>query len=471
MNNWRIADIVAYTRGTLVQGSPQQSVGGVSIDSRTVQNGALFVALRGERFDGHWFVPEAVQKGAVAVLVSEAQAIPSGLRTQDGQVPAVVVVPDTLQALQAFAHAHRRHYAGTVIAVTGSSGKTTVKEMMAAVLQTRFATFKAPGNLNNHIGVPLAVLQLPLSTTVAVFELGMNHLGEIRHLCRIVQPRVGVITNIGLAHVGYLGSIERIQQAKGELIDALDASAVAVVNADDPRALALGKRVRGRLITFGQGAGAEVRGYIRQEQGCAGLWCVLELRGSRWELHLSTPGSHNLLNALAAAAVGVALEVPSPCIVAGLQNYRGMHGRLMVHQTPDGMVVVDDTYNANPQSMRAALTFLQQVPGEGRRIAVLGDMLELGEAGPTLHEEIGMIAARSGLAYLITLGSLAQLIAQGAIKAGMPAARIYSALDQHDVLALLSHLARPQDIILFKGSRGMAMERLVQALCARGGEH
>jgi UDP-N-acetylmuramoyl-tripeptide--D-alanyl-D-alanine ligase len=257
--------------------------------------------------------------------------------------PAVILVPDTLVALHDMAVAQRRRFQGTVIAITGSNGKTTVKEMTAAVLQTRYRTFKAYGNLNNHIGLPLTLLRMALAHDIAVFELGMNHLGEIRQLSAMVQPHIGVITNIGLAHVGYLGSIEGIQQAKGELLEALPAAGIAIVNADDPRALALGRRAPGRVLTFGQDVTADVYGQLREDLGLAGIQCDLRLAGQHWGVTLATPGAHNLMNALAAAAVGTVLQVPAADIVAGLQAHRGMYGRLAVRRGRGAVTLIDDT--------------------------------------------------------------------------------------------------------------------------------
>src|SRR5262245_46526961 len=304
MHAWQIIDLLQDTHGTLWHGNATQHVCGISIDSRTLQAGELFVALRGERFDGHQFVYEALRKGAAAILLSDTHVLPTPLDASAPTLPTVIQVSDTLVALQELARAHRRRFRGTVVTITGSNGKTTVKEMTAAVLQMRYSTFKAYGNLNNHIGLPLTLLRMALTHEMAVFELGMNHLGEIRQLGAIVQPHIGVITNIGLAHVGYLGSIECIQQAKGELFDTLEPGGVAIVNADDPRTLALGKRAPGPVVTFGQRAEADVRGWLREDCGLHGLRCELLLAGGCWEVCLSTPGAHNLQNALAAAAVG-----------------------------------------------------------------------------------------------------------------------------------------------------------------------
>jgi UDP-N-acetylmuramoyl-tripeptide--D-alanyl-D-alanine ligase len=460
-----MADIVESTHGRLVRGGAQQIVHGVSTDSRNLQGGELFVALRGEHFDGHRFAAAALQQGAAAVLVADAAAVPPA-----SIVPgAVILVEDTLVALQALARAHRHRFHGTVVAITGSNGKTTVKELTASVLRQRYATYKASGNLNNHIGLPLSLLDMELSHEVAVLEMGMNHLGEIRDLCAMAHPHIGVVTNVALAHVGEVGSLDAIQQAKGELIESLDTSSIAIVNADDPRTLALGQRARGRVLTFGRAPDATVRGHIAVDRGLQGLECVVELDGARWEVQLALPGAHQLLNALAAATVGVALQVPAAAIVEGLQAYHGMYGRMAIRQGQDGTVLIDDTYNANPDSMRAALHFLAQVPAAGRRLAVLGDMLELGEEAPALHREIGIVACQSGIAHVIALGPLAEHIAAGARDAGMAEEGLHCVTDRDEALAMVRRLQRPQDIILFKGSRGMALEHLVTALAADAG--
>jgi UDP-N-acetylmuramoyl-tripeptide--D-alanyl-D-alanine ligase len=468
MPTWNVAEVVQRTQGILVWGDPQRQVQGVSTDSRTVPAGALFVALRGEHFDGHQFATMALQRGAAAVLLSDVRCVADCQAST--ATSAGIRVADTQKALQALALAQRRQFPGTVVAITGSNGKTTVKEMTAAVLQQRYATCKALGNLNNHIGVPLALLQLEAAHQVAVLELGMNHLGEIRRLCELALPHIGVITNIGLAHVGYVGSIERIQQAKGELIEALDATSVAIVNADDPRTLALGRRAPGRLLTFGQGPEADIRGWVRADRGLEGVLCTIVLDDTAYEVALPVLGAHQVLNALAAAAVGVAMHVPVAAIIAGLQSYHGMYGRMMVRRGVGGVTLIDDTYNASPQSMRAALQCLGHTRAAGRRLAVLGDMLELGARGPALHTEVGVLVAQSGVQELITVGPLAQHIAQGAQGAGMSTACIHMTTQPEDAVALLRSLRRAGDVMLLKGSRGMAMERLVRDLTEPEGD-
>ena len=463
---WSIDEIVAQTGATLLQGNPQQQIWAVSTDSRQMPDAALFVALLGERFDGHDFAAMALQNGAVAVLGSDRDLLASLCRGAISEDAAVMHVPDTLLALQDLARAQRRRFQGTVVAITGSNGKTTVKEMTSAVLQQQLVTFRSPGNLNNHIGLPLALLQMPLSTEVAVCEMGMNHLGEIRQLCSIAQPHLGVVTNVARAHVGYLGSIERVQRAKGELIEALDADGTAIVNADDPLTYELGQRAAGRVITFGQGEAAAIRGRVQADHGFAGVQCDLIIDGATWEVRLAIPGVHNVMNALAAAAVGVALHIPAPNIVAGLQNYKGMYGRMAVRSGQAGVTLIDDTYNANPESMRAALQFLAGVPGASRRVAVLGDMLELGDASSALHHEIGAFARQCGVDRLITLGPLSRSMAEGAREAGMTAHQIQCAADRQDALTMLQQLLRAGDVVVLKGSRGMAMEHLVNALVA-----
>ena len=464
MTTWRVAELVDWAGGTLLRGDEQQDVWGVSTDSRTVQAGNVFVALRGERFDGHGFVDDAVRRGAACVVVSDtARLTPTHPATNEADT-GVIGVADTEKALQDLATAHRRTYQGSVVAVTGSNGKTTVKEMIAGVLQCWLSIHKTSGNLNNHIGVPLAVLSLERLKRVLVLELGMNHLGEIGRLCEIAQPDVGVITNIGQAHLGGLGSVDAIQQAKGELTASLPPTGVAIVNGDDPRALALGRQSAARLLTFGQSQHADVRGWVRENLGLGGTRCRVVLGGHTHDVRLRVPGTHQIMNALAAAAVGMTFDVPEERIVWALQRHRGVQGRLAVRRGRDDVWLIDDTYNANPQSMQAALGFLASVPGAGRRIAVLGDMFELGETGPALHQEIGSTVSNAGIHTLIALGTNARCIAHGARQAGMACHRIHHAQSQQEVLDVLGEIAQPCDVILFKGSRGMAMEHLVEAL-------
>lgn len=471
MPTWRVADLVHWAHGTLLHGDERQHVRGVSTDSRTVQAGNLFVALRGERFDGHGFIADAIQWGASGLVVSDTACLGTvALNEKNAAGLAVIGVADTEKALQDLALAHRQRFQGSVVAVTGSNGKTTVKEMTASVLQTWFSIHKASGNLNNHIGVPLAVLGLDVLKRVMVLELGMNHLGEISRLCEIARPDVGVITNIGLAHLGCLGSVEAIQQAKGELTASLAASGVAIVNADDPRALALGQQSpAGRLITFGQTQRAAVRGWVQENLGLAGTRCCVVLDGVTHEFRLHVPGTHQIMNALAAAAVGVVFEVPAERIVRSLQHYRGVYGRLAMRRGQEDVWLIDDTYNSNPQSMRVALDILAAAPGTGRHIAVLGDMLELGEGGPALHQEVGSMVSQTNVHTLIALGPTAEHIARGARQAGMERHRIHHTTSQQEVLSLLSELMQPQDVVLLKGSRGMAMEHLVEALVEEPG--
>jgi UDP-N-acetylmuramoyl-tripeptide--D-alanyl-D-alanine ligase len=465
--SWTAGDVLQHTGGRLLQGDAQQRLSGVSTDSRQIQPGEMFVALQGDQFDGHAFVAAAARRGATVALVAVGFAQRLGVgRASERAGLTVIAVPDTLAALQDMARVQRQRFAGRVVGITGSNGKTTVKEMTAAVLAQRYATFRSPGNLNNHIGLPLAWLALPPEVEVCVCEMGMNHLGEIRHLCSIAQPHVGVVTNVALAHVGYLGSLAEVQQAKGELIDALDAEGIAVVNADDPRTRALGDRAPGRVIAFGRSPEADVRGRVCADRGLDGMQCELEIDGVTWPCHVALLGQHNLSNALAAAAVGVALNVPAPGIVAGLQGYRGMYGRMTVRRLHDDVVMIDDSYNANPDSMRAALQFLQQVPGAGRRLAVLADMLELGEAAPALHREMGAWAWQCGVDELIVLGALAGMIADGARQSGMASSHIHRVASHQEAVAVLERLIGPRDVVLVKGSRGMTMERVVEAMYA-----
>ncbi|ETX08219.1 MAG: hypothetical protein ETSY2_06675 [Candidatus Entotheonella gemina] len=459
--------MLQHTGGTLLQGDGQQRLNGVSTDSRQIQPGDMFVALQGDQFDGHAFVEAAAQQGAAIALVSAefAQPLNVGGGAKWGDL-TVIAVPNTLVALQQLARVQRQRFAGTVVGITGSNGKTTVKEMTASVLEQHYATFRSPGNLNNHIGLPLSWLRLPPEVEVCVCEMGMNHLGEIRDLCSIARPHIGLVTNVALAHVGYLGSLDEVQQAKGELIDALDSDGIAVVNIDDPRTRALGERAPGRVVTFGGSPEADVRGRVCADRGFDGLQCELDMDGATWPCHVALPGQHNLSNALAAAAVGVVLKVPAPKIVAGIQGYRGMYGRMAIRHLHNDMIMIDDSYNANPDSMRAALQFLQQVPDAGRRLAVLGDMRELGEAAPALHREVGALAWQCGVDELIVLGEFAAMFAEGAREAGMASAHIHAVASHQEAVTVVERLLGSRDVVLIKGSRGMTMERVVEGMLA-----
>jgi len=451
----------------LLSGPPDRMFEGAFTDSRSPVRGALFVALVGERHDGSRFAAAAAQAGAAGVLVPSAAA--ARVReelTAQGLGPAILAAPDTGRALGGLAHAWReRLHALRVVCVTGSTGKTSTKELIAAVLQTAGATLKTEGNLNNEVGVPLTLLRLSPEHRHAVVEAGMNHLGEIARLAAWIDPDLGLVTTVGPVHLEGTGSIDGVAHSKGELFHALRESATAVANADDPRVLLQAKLSRRRLITFGASTAADVR-LISAHHGGPGLRVELAFpdgKTRKAELHLI--GTHNGHNAVAAAAVGFGLGLDPEQIVRGLADARTTGRRMRPVQLPGGGMLIDDCYNANPQSTKAALlTLTHLVRGKGRAIAVLGDMLELGPTELDLHRDVGRFAAGAGLALLVCYGQRARAIGEGAVEAGIAPEHVEFAEEPAQAVEIVRRHARPEDVILVKGSRGMKMERISDPL-------
>lgn len=421
---------------------------GVSTDTRKLPPGCLFVALRGPRFDGHRFAAQALADGAAAVMV----AADAGL-----DVSPALVVDDTRLALGRLAAWHRRNMPTKLVAITGSNGKTTVKEMSAAILRAHVgeaAVLSTQGNLNNDIGMPLTLLRLTPEHRYAVIEMGMNHPGELTYLSQLARPDVALVNNAQRAHLEGLRNVEAVAGAKGEIYSGLTESGTAIVNLDDSHAglwreLNPGRRVLG----FGLGEGADVSATFQ----LTALGAEMELRTpvGNVQVKLGVPGLHNVRNALAAAALAHALEIPLTAIAAGLNGYAGTKGRLQVHDCILGARVIDDTYNANPDSVTAAIGVLAEQPGW--RILVLGDMGELGPGAAELHAEIGARAKAAGIHRLLALGELSVHAAQAFGAGGMHFERI------EELLAEVENALAPGVTVLVKGSRFMRMERVVQS--------
>lgn len=420
-------------------------------DSRRVQRGDLFVALRGEHEDGHAFVQEATARGAAGVLV---QQMPEALT--DGV--AAYVVPDTLAALQRLAAARRERIPVQVIGVTGSVGKTTTKEITAAVLGARYRILKNEANYNNEVGLPLTLLDLRPRHERAVLEMGMYALGEIRLLCQIARPRVGIVTNVGPSHLERLGSLEAIADAKAELVESLPPNGVAILNGDDPRVAAMAKRTSARVLLYGTSAGCDVRGVDLDSRGLEGIAFTLECggRGTRVQTHL--PGRHILHNALAAAAAGLVEGLALDEVVSALAVAQ-VPLRLSAHRARCGATILDDTYNASPSSMIAALDLLAELPG--RRIAVLGDMRELGALEEQGHRSVGQRAAEvAQLIYVV--GELGRLTGEEARLAGHDGVSFWSS--KEEAAQDLRQRLEPGDVVLLKASRAMALETTLPLL-------
>lgn len=419
---------------------------GLSIDSRNIKPGYLFVALQGDRFDGHDFIHSAVAAGAAAILCHRL--------APDVSVPQLIV-PDTIQALASIATAHRQRLSCEVIALTGSNGKTTVKEMIAAILpQPSYAT---PGNLNNHIGVPLSILQLSDEHRYAVFELGANHRGEIAHTVAIVQPRVTLINNIAPAHIGEFGSIEGVARSKGEIHKGIAAQGTAVINDDDAYAHYWDPLLTGKnILRFSSQKPVDVhaRDITYDEQGFAQFILVLPEGEAR--IQLQVPGAHNVSNALAAAACTYGLGIALTDIAAGLQKFKGVAGRMTFLQGKKNALVIDDTYNANLRSSLTAIDVLAS--RQGKRIFVFGDMGELGKWCEEHHQEVGIAAREHGIDMLMTCGKHSE----AAARAYGSAAKHYQHQDElaKDLLNLLD----ANTTVLVKGSRSSQMEKIVHQL-------
>ncbi len=427
----------------------------VSTDTRTLQHGALFVALRGARFDGHDFVRQALENGASAALVdSQFQPQAAGIADDAG----LLIVADTRLGLGQLAAAWRKRFDIPLIAVTGSNGKTTVKEMLAAILATAAgdaqAVLATQGNLNNDIGMPLMLLRLRARHRFAVIEMGMNHLGEIDYLTHLATPTVALVNNAQTAHVGELGSVENIARAKGEIFAGLRPGGIAVINADDAFAPLWRELNAGRaVIDFGLEHSAQVTG--RYELLPASARLEIQLPQQTVQTHLQVPGLHNVRNALAASAAALAVHIEPQVIAQGLAAFKGVKGRLQSKVVLHGATLIDDSYNANPGSVRAAIEVLAQAPGE--KILVLGDMGELGAEGAQLHAEIGRYAQEKGIDALFCLGDLSRHAAQAFGAGAQHFERI------QELLADLENRLSPTTTVLVKGSRFMEMERVVRS--------
>jgi UDP-N-acetylmuramoyl-tripeptide--D-alanyl-D-alanine ligase len=453
-----LREVLAFTGGRDMVGMEDYVFSRVSTDSRTVDAGDLFVALRGERFDGHRFVERALEKGAHGALVEK----PPPKDLLRNYQAAVVLVPDTLKALGDLAAGWRRRFPAPVGVLTGSNGKTTTKEMTMAILRLCFSCLWSPGNFNNRIGLPLTLLMLKPEHERVVLEMGMNEPGEIRELTRIAQPQAGALLNVGPAHLERFASVEAVAEAKGEMLEVMPRDSVFVYNRDDPRVLALAERWQGPRKSFGFGADARIRLLEAQEQGSVQKLRI-SVEGSEVSTEIHLPGRHNLTNALAAAALSSALGAPLESVGEGLARFQTMQGRFSVRMYED-FTIVDDSYNANPASMGSALETLCEVSGDADRILVLGDMLELGSFSEEAHRELGREAGRIGPSLLCVTGNYARSVIQGAGEEGVRAERIVLFEDVKTVAKEILARMKGGEWVLIKGSRGMALERVVEEL-------
>lgn len=441
------AMVAEATGARLVAGAPDRVFDDVSTDSRAIAAGALFIALRGERFDGHAFVADAIRRGAAGVLVDGPVDVAGGA--------VVLHVSDTLAALQSLARAIRRASGARVVAITGSAGKTTTKEVTADVLATRYRVLRNRGNLNNHIGLPLSLIELRRGADVAVVELGMNHAGEIRTLVGIAEPDVRVWINVGDAHLGHFASRDALADAKAEILEQAGPETLLVANADDVRVMTRARTFAGRTVTFGEAPAADVRASAVVDRGFDGTSAEVATRAGVLHVTIALPGRAQVHNVLAAVAVAIELDVEPAAIETAVAAIEPVGRRGVVTTLASGTRLVDDSYNASPSALGAMLQALAATDTRGRRIAVIGEMLELGEASYVLHASCGRAAAEAGVDELVVIGGpVADGLVDGARAAGLPAARIHRFADSASAAAVVASIVGADDLVLVKGSRG-----------------
>jgi UDP-N-acetylmuramoyl-tripeptide--D-alanyl-D-alanine ligase len=447
----------------IVSGEPTREFSGVSIDSRTLTAGQLFLAIRGERFDGADFVGQALSAGAAGVVVPRGR----GVKARSPSAAVVLEVDDPVEALQGLAQRVRRESGAKVVAVTGSAGKTTTKEIAAEFLRAAYRVIRNKGNFNNHIGLPLSLIELRQRPEIAVVELGMNHAGEISTLVRIAEPDVRVWTNVGEAHLEFFGSMDAIAEAKSEILERATASTVLVANADDPRVMTRITSFPGRVLTFGIERPAAVHATAVVDRGVEGTSARVSTPRGSFDLATPLVGRGNLANVLAATAVAIAFDVPLDAVALRARQLRPATHRGEIVRLANGVTVIDDSYNANPTATLKALEVLAKESTASRRIAVLGEMLELGEQAVALHTDVGQAAARVGLDLLLTVGGTsASALARAAVAAGLPEASVrhFETSDEAAIEAV--RLVRSGDLVLVKGSRGVRADRVVDQLKA-----
>ena len=456
--------IADAAEGRLVAGDPSMPVAGVSIDSRTIAAGALYVALRGERLDGHAFVADAIARGAAGVLVQQGW---------EGEQPAgtfAIEAADTLIALQRIGREIRRRSQAIVVAITGSAGKTTTKELTATLLEARHQVFRNRGNFNNHVGLPLSLSELKSGPDLAVVELGMNHKGEISTLVALAEPEIRVWTNVGNAHIGFFESREAIAEAKAEILERPKPGDRLIANADDPLITAHAETFQGRVVRFGLSKDADVRAERITERGIEGTDASIQTPKGAFDVRVPLVGLGNLMNVLAATAVALELDVPLDVIQQRIAALAPASKRGEVIRQPNGITIVDDSYNSSPAALMQSLGALKATAAD-RRAAVLGEMLELGDHSTGLHEECGRAAADARLAWLVTVGGApAGAMARAALAAGMPADAVEHVATADEAGERALARVKPGDVVLVKGSRGIGVDRVVARLKSSGSE-
>jgi UDP-N-acetylmuramoyl-tripeptide--D-alanyl-D-alanine ligase len=454
-------DEISKAIGGTLEGPPNTRVTGYSIDTRTLHAGEIFFAVKGPRFDGHEFLDQAFQKNAAAVVVEEA-----GVKPAPGGAQPVIHVHSTVAALQTLARHVRRQWRNPIIGVTGSAGKTTTKEMIAAVLGRKFTVLRSVGNLNNEFGLPLCLLRVERHQNIGVLEMGMSAKGEIRKLASIAEPNEGVVTNVNPVHLEFFKSVDEIAEAKAELLEGLHDPKVGYLNNDDSRVRGMARKFSGRIITYGIKSVASFKVQQVQDLGLDGT--AFTVHHGRRDLQFVLPllGQHNVANAIAAVAVGVTHEVPWEQIREALAEMKPEKMRGQVVKFHEGFAVIDDSYNSNPRALTEMIRFVGKLQGYPRKILVAGEMLELGPEGPEMHRNCGREAAKAGIETIIAVQGQATEILEGAVEAGMDRSRVKFARDAVEAGDFLSGMVKKGDAVLIKGSRGVKLEQALNTLRA-----
>lgn len=462
-------EILTPISGTCVSGKPKTLLAGLSTDSRKIRPGELFWALSGERYDGHDFIGKAIDHGAAGVVVREDCFKEEGrikkIPGSESRDPVIITVQDSLKAIGDLGGWWRHQHNAKVVAITGSVGKTTTKEMAASILELGKRTLKNQGNLNNLIGLPLTLIQLEVGHRNAVLEMGMNRPGEIARLTEIADPDVGVITNVGMAHLEGVGDLEGVARAKVELVEKISSKGKVVLNGDDEFLMKTAAAFQRHMITFGLGRKNDVRAVRVRDLGRIGVSFHLMFQGRSWPIRLNIPGLQNVFNALAAAAVGLCLHEHSGHIVEGLGRFSGVKGRFMMTPLPGDIILVDDTYNSNPSSLKAAIESVKSLADKGRRtIVCLGEMMELGDATVAAHLEAGRRVAGLDPHHFMAMGEHAHEMVKGAIESGMPR-DMAEVVETHDeMVKRIIDVMREGDLIFIKGSRKIGLEKVIEGL-------
>jgi len=454
-------ELIPAMRGEWISGPKDAVLNGLSTDSRNIDQDQLFLALKGEKYDGHDFITQAVDQGAAGVVMAKGYQpeIPAGKN------PVLVAVTDTLRALGDLGNWWRQQHPIPLAAITGTVGKTTTKEMTACILERSSLTLRNEGNLNNLIGLPLTLLLLQEAHQRALLEMGMNRPGEIARLTEIANPDIGLITNVGRAHLEGLGSVEAVARAKTEMLEKISEEAQVILNGDDLTLMKEASRFKRKTITFGLDSAHPIYAKKIRSLGERGVAFELQCFGESRDVLLNVPGVQNVLNALAASAIAFCFEEPLDGIVEGLNRFKGIRGRFTVSHLSKGVTLVDDTYNANPSSLRAAVNTVRELTTDAGRVIVgLGEMLELGDETIPAHLEAGRMVAELGASFFIAMGEHARQMIEGALGQGFPSGKAVVVNSHKDMVRKIEDVMRPGDIILLKGSRRMQLEKVAQGL-------